>query len=131
MATRPDLTSEQEQHAQALATRMQARVSETVLEMARTLVATSDATLFGDTEFALRDQALGLLGVADTEHLLEKKAATKGRPSTARTAARRRRSTGIGNDTPNPSGGGSVAAGPITTVARVVMGRPRGIRRWG
>jgi hypothetical protein len=103
MAARPDLTPEQEQQAQALAARIQSRSADAVLEMARTLVATSDATLFGDTEFALRKQALGLVGEAYTEHLHEKKVATKARRSTARTAARRPRSTTIASETPSPS----------------------------
>jgi hypothetical protein len=103
MAPRPDLTPEQEQQAQELAARIQSRSAEAVLEMARALVATSDVTLFGDTEFTLRDKALGLVGAAYTEHLIEKKAATKARRSTARTAARRRRSTDTASDGPNPS----------------------------
>lgn len=102
MSARPDLTPEQEQQAQELAARIQSRSAAAVLEMARTLVATSDATLFGQTEFALRDHALGLVGAAYTEHLIEKKAATTARRSTARTAAPRRRSTPTASDTPNP-----------------------------
>ncbi|MGB8435489.1 MAG: hypothetical protein WCE38_14620 [Burkholderiales bacterium] len=103
MTPRPDLTVEQEQQAQELAARIQSRSAAAVLEMARTLVATSDATLFGDTEFALRDQALGLVGAAYTEHLIEKKAATTARRSTAHTARPRRRSTPTGSDTPSLS----------------------------
>ena len=40
--------------------------------MARRLVATTDDTLFGDTEFALRRQALSLVADAYTEHLEKK-----------------------------------------------------------
>jgi hypothetical protein len=105
MPARPDLTPEQEQQAQELAARIQSRAAATVLEMARTLVATSDTALFGDTEFALRDQALGLVGAAYTEHLIEKKVATKARRSTVHTAARPRRSTPTERDRPNPSAG--------------------------
>src|SRR4051812_20816214 len=96
MSARPDLTAEQAQRAQALAARIRSRSAAAVLEMARALVATSDATLFGDTEFALRDQALGLVSAAYREHLAEKKAATTARRSTARAAARPRRSTASG-----------------------------------
>jgi hypothetical protein len=103
MTPRPDLTPEQELQAQELAARIQSRSADAVLEMARTLVATSDLTLFGNTEFALRDKALGLVGVAYTEHLIEKKAATKARRSTARTATRRRRSTDTASDASNLS----------------------------
>src|SRR5205809_926825 len=82
---KPALTPEQEQQAQLLAERLRARSADTFLEMARRLVQTSDATLFGDTEFALRDTALGFVAEAYAEHL-EKKAATKAVPSTVPTA---------------------------------------------
>ena len=82
---KPPLTPEQEQQAQLLAERLRARAADTFLEMARTLVQTSDATLFGDTEFALRDTALGFVAEAYAEHL-EKKVATKAVASTARPA---------------------------------------------
>ena len=103
MTPRSDLTPEQEQQARELAARLQSRSSEAILEIARTLVVTTDATLFGDTEFAIRDRALGLVADAYTEHLGEKKVATSARRSTARTAARRRRSTDTATDTPNRS----------------------------
>ena len=80
------LRSDLEQKAQELAKRIQARSSESILEMARRLVATTDDTLFGDTEFALRDHALGLVAEAYAEHLPQK-VATLARPSTARSAA--------------------------------------------
>jgi hypothetical protein len=105
MLPRPDLTPEQEQQAQELAARIHSRSADAILEMARTLVATSDPTLFGDTEFALRDRALGLVGAAYTEHLIEKKAATTGRRSTARSARRRPPSTATGSGGPSPSAG--------------------------
>jgi hypothetical protein len=53
--------------------------------MARRLVASAPYDLFGDTQLALRDSALGLVADAYAEHL-EKKVATSDRPSTARTA---------------------------------------------
>ena len=86
------LSPELEQKAQELAARIHSRSAESILEMARRLVATTDDTLFGDTEFALRDQALGLVADAYAEHLPQK-VATSEPPSTAPTAAGPRRST--------------------------------------
>jgi hypothetical protein len=86
MAPRPELTPEQEQQALELADRIHSRSRETVLEMARRLVASSDHDLFGDTQLALRDQALGLVAEAYAERV-EKKVATSDRPSIAPTAA--------------------------------------------
>jgi len=71
--TANDLTPEQERQAQALAARIQSRSAEAVLAIARTLVTSTDATLFGATEFAIRKQALGVIADAYTEHLGEKK----------------------------------------------------------
>ncbi len=62
------LPPELEARAQELAARFRTRSADTILEMAR-LVATTDDTLFGDTEFALRDSALGLIPRAYAEHL--------------------------------------------------------------
>ena len=89
------LSPELEQKAQELAARIQSRSAGSILEMARRLVATTDDTLFGDTEFALRDQALGVVADAYAEHL-EKKVATSGRRSTARAAAGPPASTATG-----------------------------------
>ena len=50
------LSPELEAKAQELAARITARSADAILEMARRLVATTDDTLFGDTEFALRDR---------------------------------------------------------------------------
>lgn len=80
------LSPELEQKAQELAARIRSRSAETILDMARRLVATTDETLFGDTELALRDQAVGLVAQAYTEHL-EKKVATAELPSTVPPAA--------------------------------------------
>jgi len=79
------LDPEREAKAQELAARITARSADTILEMARRLVATTDDTLFGDTEFALRDQALGIVADAYAEHL-PKKAGTPQAPSTAPSA---------------------------------------------
>lgn len=99
-----ELTPEQERQAQELAARIQSRSAEAVLAIARTLVTSTDATLFGDTEFLLRKKALGVVADAYTEHLGEKKVATSARRSTARTAKPPRRSKATGAAPPNPSG---------------------------
>lgn len=103
MTPRLDLTPEQEQQARDLAARIQTRSAEAILEIARTLVVTTDATLFGDTEFVVRKQVLGVVADAYTEHLGEKKVATSARPSTVPTAARRRPSTATARGTSNRS----------------------------
>ena len=82
------LSPELEQKAQELAARIRSRSEDSILAMARRLVATTDETLFGATEFALRDQALGLVADAYAEYL-PKKVATSAHPSTARSAGAR------------------------------------------
>jgi len=63
------LAPELEQKARELAARIRTRSEESILEIARRLVSCTDETLFGDTEFALRDQALGLVAHSYAEHL--------------------------------------------------------------
>jgi len=58
------LSPELEQKAQELASRIRSRSSDAILEMARRLVTCSEETLFGETEFALRKQALGIVADA-------------------------------------------------------------------
>lgn len=108
----PDL----EQKAQELATRIRSRSEDSILAMARRLVATTDDTLFGDTEFALRDQALGLVADAYAEHV-SKKVATSARPSTVRTAAARPASRATGRKRSKASAVRSPVGGPTTTAA--------------
>lgn len=108
------LTPELEQKAQELAARIKARSADAILEMARRLVATNDDTLFGDTEFALRDQALGVVADAYAEHL-PKKVGTPPPPSTAPTAGDVPRSTTTGRRRSKRSAGRSPATGPTTT----------------
>jgi len=86
------LTAEQEAQAQQLAVKMREQAEEQFLAVARLLVATEERTLFGQTEFAIRDQFLKLTGQAYTLHLAQKKTATAGRPSTARSAGKPPRS---------------------------------------
>jgi hypothetical protein len=93
MASSLDLTPEQEVQARELAARIQSRSADTILEMARRLVAARDESLFGDTELALRDQALGVVADAYAERV-EKKVATSVPPSTVPTAAAAPPSTG-------------------------------------
>ncbi len=104
MTRYPELTLEQEQQARELAARIQARSADIILEMARRLVAAKDEALFGDTEFVLRDQALGLVAQAYAERV-EKKGTTATRPSTARTAAAAPASTTTGTKRSRRSAG--------------------------
>ena len=98
------LSPELEQQAQELAARIRCRSADAVLDMARRLVAASDETLFGDTEFALRDAALGVVAAAYTEHL-EKKVATSAPVATVRSAAKPPRSTATGRKRSKRSAG--------------------------
>ena len=70
------LSPELEAKALELASRIQSKASEIALQLARELVTTTDATLFGETEFKMRDQVMKLVGVAYNEHLGQKKTAT-------------------------------------------------------
>jgi hypothetical protein len=87
------LTPELEARAQELAARIKTRSADAILEMARRLVATTDETLFGDTEFALRDHAQSIVADAYACHLPQK-VATPPPPSTAPSASDPRPSTG-------------------------------------
>ncbi len=110
------LSPELEAKAQALAARITARSADAILEMARRLVATTDETLFGDTEFALRDHALGIVADAYSEHL-PPKPGTPPAPSTAPTADEEPPSTGTARKRLKRSAGRSRATGPTTTAA--------------
>jgi len=108
------LSPEQEAKAQELAARIKARSADAILEMARRLVATTDETLFGDTEFALRDQAQGIVADAYACHLPQK-AATPLPPSTAPTAEDAPPSTPTAKKRSKRSAGQSHATAPTTT----------------
>jgi hypothetical protein len=108
------LNPELEAKAQELAARIQARSAGAILEMARRLVATTDDTLFGDTEFALRDQAQGIVADAYACHLPQK-VDTPPRPSTAPGASDPRPSTGTARKRSKRSAGRSRATGRTTT----------------
>jgi hypothetical protein len=115
------LSPELEQKAQDLAARIQSRSAGPILEMARRLVACTDDTLFGDTEFALRDQAIGLVAEAYAARLPQK-VGTSGPPSTAPTAAARPPSTATARRPSKRSAGRSPAAGPTTTAGPAAKG---------
>ena len=98
------LSPELEQKAQELAARIRSRSADTILDMARRLVSTTDETLFGETELALRDSTHAIVADAYAEHL-EKKVATSAAivtapiastppPSTATDRKRSKRSAG-------------------------------------
>ncbi len=108
------LSAELEAKAQELAARIQARSADAILEMARRLVATTDDTLFGDTEFALRDQAQGIVADAYAEHLPQN-VATPPAPSTAPTAGDAPPSTLTAKRRSKRSAGRSRATAPTTT----------------
>jgi hypothetical protein len=86
------LSHELEQQAQELAARIHSRSADAILDMARRLVSTTDETLFGATEFALRDSSQAIVADAYAEHL-EKKRATSAPGATAPVAATPPRST--------------------------------------
>jgi hypothetical protein len=77
--TRPALSPEQEAQAQQLAQALREAADEELLAIARTLVGTEDSTLFGDTEFALRDLVHRIGAKAYQTFLAQKKTATAAR----------------------------------------------------
>ena len=72
------LSPEREAEAQQLAQALRQAADEEFLAMARVLVATDEATLFGDTEFHLRDLVHRLGAKAYQTFLAQKKTATAG-----------------------------------------------------
>ena len=82
------LTDAQEALARDLADALREGSDDLLLHMARQLVASTDATLFGDTEVRLRDLALKLAARAYDLHLREKKTATTAPPPPALSADR-------------------------------------------
>ena len=124
------LAPELELKAQALAARIRSRSADSILEMARRLVSCTDETLFGDTEFALRDQALGVVAHAYAEHL-EKKAATKPPASIAPTAGASPPSTVTAKKGSRRSAGRSRATARTTTAAPAAEAPAPGTPRSG
>ena len=101
----PTLTPELEAQAQQLAAQLKEQAGDQFLAVARLLVATEERTLFGQTEFDVRDQVLKLVGQAYTLHLAQKKTATAARRSTAPSAAKRPRTTATARGVPKASAG--------------------------
>lgn len=119
------LSVELEAKAQELAARIKARSADAILEMARRLVATTEDTLFGDTEFALRDQAQGIVADAYACHIPQK-VATPPAPSTAPIAEGVPRSTATATRRSKRSAGRSPAIAPTTIVPSVPQGSALG-----
>ena len=76
--SQPQLTPQQEALAQELADAIRQGTDDLITQIARALAATTDATLFGDTELRLRDIALLIAARAYELHLRDKKTATTG-----------------------------------------------------
>jgi len=72
------LSAAQEAEAQKLAQAIAQASYDDILDIARTLVATDDASLFGDTELAVRAITHRIGARAYRQHLGQKKTATKG-----------------------------------------------------
>jgi len=72
------LSAEQEAQAQALAEAIAEAAQEEFLQVARTLVGSDNASLFGENEFKIRDIILRVGAKAYQEHLGGKKTATRG-----------------------------------------------------
>jgi hypothetical protein len=68
----------QEAQAQELAAAIALAAREDLLRIARDLVAADDASLFGDTEFRVRDAVLRVAAQAYQQRLAQKKTATGG-----------------------------------------------------
>jgi hypothetical protein len=100
----PILTRDQEAQAQQLADQLKQSASEQFLAIARRLIATDEQSLFGQTEFDLRDEALKVVGQAYTLHLAQKKTATTAPPSTAQSAASPPHTTASANESRKASG---------------------------
>jgi hypothetical protein len=72
------LSDAQEAQAQKLAQTIVQASYDDILQIARTLVATDDASLFGPTEFTVRHLSHRIAAKAYQQHLEQKKTATKG-----------------------------------------------------
>ncbi len=76
-AMKESLSPAQEEEAQKLAQNLAKAAYDDLLRMARALVASDTATLFGDTEFTVRDISHDIAAKASQQHLEQKKTATK------------------------------------------------------
>ncbi len=71
------LSAAQEAEAQLLAQRIAQAAQDELLQIARTLVGAPTRSLFGATEFKIRDLILRVAAKAYEEHLAQKKTATR------------------------------------------------------
>jgi broad specificity phosphatase PhoE len=71
------LSPEQRAQAQVLAQAIREAIRTEIDDLARTLVTTDDAHLFGENEFKLRDLAHKIAAKALQQHLAQKKTATR------------------------------------------------------
>jgi len=78
MTLKESLSDAQEAQAQKLAQTIAQASYEDILAIARALVASDDASLFGDTEFTVRHLSHRIAAKAYQQHLEQKKTATKG-----------------------------------------------------
>ena len=78
--SRTPLSPEREAEAQQLLQALRAAVDDELLDIARTLVATDEHTLFGQTEFDIRHIVHQLGAKAYHTFLTQKKTATTGPP---------------------------------------------------
>jgi len=72
------LPDAQEAQARKLAQAITQASYDDILQIARTLVATDDASLFGQTEFTVRHLSHRIAAQAYRQHLGQKKTATEG-----------------------------------------------------
>ena len=77
MAMTEALPAAQEAEARQLAEAIARAAADEFLQLARTLVAAQPASLFGATEFQVRDILLRVGAKAYEQHLAQKKSATK------------------------------------------------------
>jgi hypothetical protein len=75
-----EATNERETRVRELAAAIAESSQEELLEIARTLIDSEPATLFGDTEFKIRELAHKIASKAYQQRLAQKKTATKARP---------------------------------------------------
>jgi hypothetical protein len=78
--SRTPLSPEREAQAQQLLQALRQAADEELLAIARTLAATDEATLFGQTEFDVRDLVHKIGAKAFQAYLAQKKTATAGPP---------------------------------------------------
>lgn len=82
------LSEGQEREAKVLEAKIRAAVDHEIADLARLLVSTSEADLFGPSEFQVRDLVLRVGAQAYEQHLRGKKTATVAAPSSAPAVSR-------------------------------------------